>query len=186
MKRATAIRNGSMNWLGDATVFCALVASAVAVRLVSETPNFGAVAAAALFAGFYFRHGAWAVAVPLSIMTISDQFLGGYARPVMLAVYGSLLVPIAWRAALRRGLSFTRVGAGAVSSSLTFYLLTNLAVWYAWYPHTWADLMHCYAIALPFFANTVASDLVFAAGFFGLYAVAVGFRPAPVAMAESL
>ena len=80
---------------------------------------------------------------------------------------------------LRRGLSFTRVAAGAVSSSLAFYLLTNLAVWYTWHPHTWADLVHCYALALPFFANTVASDLAFSAGFFGLYALAISFRPAP-------
>ena len=171
------------DYLTRALVFCTLVGLAVTVRLVSDTPNFSAVAAASLFAGFYFRHRTTALCVPLAIMTISDQFLGGYARPVMIAVYASLLVPIAWRTVLRDGLTPLRVGAGTISSSLAFYLLSNAAVWYAWYPHTWAELTHCYALALPFFFNTLASDALFSAAFFGLYACAVHFRPAPAAAA---
>jgi hypothetical protein len=163
-----------------AAVFCALVGLAVTVRLVSETPNFGAVAAASLFAGFYFRHSATAFCVPLATMTISDQFLGGYAKGVMVAVYASLLVPIAWRSVLRSRLSPLRLGAAAFSSSVAFYVLTNAAVWYSWYPHTWASLIHCYAIALPFFKHTLISDATFAAGFFGLYALAIAWRSAPL------
>ncbi|HEV3023154.1 MAG TPA: DUF6580 family putative transport protein [Pirellulales bacterium] len=152
-------------------VFCGLVALAVSVRLISETPNFNAVTAAALFAGFYFQRRLTAVCVPLAAMTISDMFLGGYDKYVMAAVYGSLLVPIAWRSMLRSGLTPSRVGLGAVSSSVAFYVLTNGAVWYAWYPHTTDALARCYTIALPFFANSLASDALFAAGLFGLYAL---------------
>lgn len=161
-------------------VFAALVGLAVVVRLISQSPNFGAVTAAALFAGFYFRHRTTAICVPLTIMVISDQFLGGYAKQVMVAVYGSMLVPILWRSTLRQGLTPVRVGAGALSSSLSFFVLTNLAVWYTWYPHTVEALARCYTTALPFFANTVSSDLLFAAGFFGLYALAVHTRPSEV------
>ncbi len=164
--------------LTRAGVFTALVGLAVTVRLVSETPNFSAVTAAALFAGFYFRHRFTAVCVPLAIMTLSDPFLGGYAKPVMAAVYGSLLIPIAWRSVLRAGLTPSRVGLGAVSSSVAFYLLSNAAVWYAWYPRTWDGLIRCYALALPFFANTLTSDILFSAGFFGLYALATHASPA--------
>lgn len=171
MKTDHAIRMG---------VFCALVALGVAVRLVSTTPNFSAVAAASLFAGFYFRNRATALLVPLAIMTISDQFLGGYTRGVMIAVYGSLLVPMAWSSVMRRGLTPLRVGSAAVSSSVAFYLLTNAAVWYAWYQHTWDQLLHCYARALPFFGYTLASDLLFAASFFSLYAVVARLHGARV------
>ena len=164
-----------------AAVFCALVGLAVTVRLVSETPNFSAVAAASLFAGFYFRRSATAFCVPLATMTISDQFLGGYAKAVMVAVYASLLIPIAWRSVLRSRLSPLRVGAAALSSSVAFYVFTNAAVWYCWHPHTWTDLVHCYALALPFFKHTVISDATFAAGFFGLYALAIAWRGAPAA-----
>ncbi len=159
-----------------AAVFCALVGLAVAVRLVSTTPNFGAVTAAALFAGFYFRHRTVALCVPLAALVISDQFLGGYERGVMAAVYLSQSLPIAWRSLLRRDLSPLTVGSGAACSSLTFFTLSNAAVWYAWYPHTTEGASRCFAAAVPFLANSLAGDLLFTAGFFGLYALAVQFR----------
>jgi hypothetical protein len=161
-----------------AAVFCALVALATTVRIVSETPNFSAVAAASLFAGFYFRSAAAAFAIPLLTMTISDQVIGGYTRTVMVAVYASLLIPIAWRSVLRQGLSGPRVIWGSIISSVAFYLLTNLAVWVSWYPATYAGFARCYTVALPFFINTAMSDLLFSALFFGAYAAAVRCAPA--------
>lgn len=163
MKRDLAIKT---------LVFCTLVGFCVAVRLLSELPNFSAVAAASLFAGFYFRHRAVALALPLCVMTISDQFLGGYTKGVMAAVYAAMLVPMAWSSLLRQGLTPLRVGAGAVSSSVTFFLCTNFAVWLAWYAHTWPELVRCYTVALPFFGFTLASDVLFSAAFFGLYVLA--------------
>jgi hypothetical protein len=169
------------------SVFCALVGLGVTVRLLSETPNFSAVAATALFAGFYFRHRTTAICVPLAIMTVSDYFLGGYARPMMVAVYGSLLMPIAWRSLLRTELTPARVGLGAISSSLAFFVLTNAAVWLMWYPPTWQSLVRCYIVALPFFANTLAGDALFAAGIFGLYALATraGHAATPVVASQA-
>lgn len=166
MMRDRAIRAG---------VFVALVGLAVAVRLLSETPNFNAVTAATLFAGFYFRKRMTAVCVPLLVMSLSDVFLGGYDKGMMAAVYLSLMVPIAWRGVLRRKLSPLSVGSGAVCSSLSHYLLSNAAVWYAWYEHSWAGLAQCYAAALPFLANSLTSDVLFSAGFFGLFALAAQF-----------
>jgi hypothetical protein len=162
-------------------VFVSLVAIAVAVRLLSETPNFNAVTAAALFAGFYFRNGWAALAVPVLAMSISDVFLGGYSRPMMAAVYFSLCVPIAWRSILRRNLSPLTVGSGALCSSLTAFALSNFAVWYAWYPTSWEGFTNCYVRALPFLANAIKSDLIFSAGFFGLYAVVAYLSTAPAA-----
>lgn len=150
-------------------VFCGLVALAVTVRLVSETPNFNAVTAAALFAGFYFRSRLTAICVPLAVMMISDLFLGGYEKHVMAAVYGSLLIPIAWRSMLRARLTPSRVALGSISSSLAFFVVTNAVVWHAWYPHTPEALLRCYTVALPFFANWLASDMLFTTGLFGLY-----------------
>ncbi len=155
-----------------AAVFATLVGLAVGVRLVSETPNFNAVIAATLFAGFYFQRRLTAVCVPLLAMSTSDVFLGGYDKSMMAAVYLSLLVPIAWRGLLRRRLSPLVVGSGAVSSSLAFFALSNAAVWWAWYPHSWPGLVECYVAALPFLTNSLKSDLFFSAGFFGLYVVA--------------
>lgn len=169
--------------LTRAVVFTGLVAIAVTVRLVSETPNFNAITAAALFAGFYFRSRLTALAVPLVTMVVSDYFLGGYSKPMMLAVYASLCVPIAWRTVLQRGLNPLTVGGGAVCSSLTAFALSNFAVWYAWYPQTWEGFTRCYSNALPFLANAMTSDLLFSATFFGLYAFATLLRAEPAAKA---
>jgi hypothetical protein len=108
-------------------------------------------------------------------MSLSDVALGGYAKGMMAAVYLSLMVPIAWRGILRWRLSPLSVGSGAVCASLFHYLLSNAAVWYAWYPRTWEGAMECYAVALPFLANSITSNVLFSAGFFGLYAVATQF-----------
>ena len=153
-------------------VFCALVGLAIAVRLTTETPNFGAVSSAALFAGFYFRRTATAAAVPLLAMAVSDLVLGGYEKHVMVAVYGSLVLPILWRAWLQRRPSVNRIATATLASSLAFFVITNAAVWYTWYPHSLAGMTRCYAAALPFCAHTVESDLLFAASFFGVNALA--------------
>ena len=68
-------------------------------------PNFHAVTAAALFAGFYFRSRAVAAAVPLVAMVASDGIIGGYAKEVMVVVYASMLLPLAWSGLLRRRLT---------------------------------------------------------------------------------
>ena len=153
-----------------------LVALAIASRLAQTVcvwlpPNFQAVAGTALFAGFVFRSRALALVVPFAAMWISDQVLGGYDRLVMIAVYGSLAVPVLFGDWLRRRNSVPRVIGAAAVSSVLFFLVTNLAVWCAWYPHTAEGLARCFVRAIPFFAYTLAGDLVFAGGLFGLYAL---------------
>lgn len=50
-------------------------------------------------------------------------------------------------------------------ASFLFFLLSNLGVWWYWYDHTWAELMLCYALAVPFYARTLVGDLVFGYGY---------------------
>ena len=76
-----------------------------------------------------------------------------------------------WQLA-RAAASGTRIVGAAVASSLVFFLVTNLAVWSAWYPHTTEGLARCFVRAIPFFINTLAGDLLFAGGLFGLYRLA--------------
>ncbi len=152
-------------------VFGALVGLAVSTRLLSTIPNFHAVTAAALFAGFYLRSSAAAACVPLAAMVASDYFLGGYSTEVMLTVYASLLLPLAWKSVLRRNVTPWRLAAASLCSTLLFFLATNAAVWHAWYPHSWAALARCYTVALPFLANAVCGDLVFTGAIFGAYAL---------------
>jgi hypothetical protein len=170
-------------WI-DAIVFVVLVVAGVQLRLSLEhLPNFAPVAALALFAGYFFRSRIVAVAVPVSIMAISDRFIGGYAWYQMVAVYATLALPVLMRGVLRKQMSLSQVSWGktllslagllacSFVSSVVFFLITN-AVCLGWYEPTIAGVSKCYWQALPFFRYTLSGDAVFAVLTFGIYAVA--------------
>jgi hypothetical protein len=58
----------------------------------------------------------------------------------------------------------------SIGSSTLFFLTSNLATWGEGllYPLTFSGLVMCYTQAIPFFRNTVISDLVGTALLFGL------------------
>ncbi|MCA9270086.1 MAG: hypothetical protein KDA41_16505 [Planctomycetales bacterium] len=169
----------------EAVVLAALVTAGVTLRLaLRDIPNFAPVAAIALFAGYYFRSRAAALAVPIATMAISDCFLPGYAWQHMVVVYGMLAFPVLMRGPLRKHLklsdaSFT-TAAGSMAGllgcsflgSVLFFVVTN-ALCLGWYEPTLQGVVHCYVQALPFFRYTLAGDMAFALLTFGGYAVAL-------------
>lgn len=63
------------------------------------------------------------------------------------------------------------VGASALGSSVSFFLISNFAVWlagYVVYPKTLAGLGACYVAGIPFFRNDLVSTLMFSALFFSI------------------
>lgn len=165
-----------------------LVLAGAAMRLYfRDLPNFAPVAGLALFAGFLFSNRALAMAAPIGVMLVTDQFLGGYQPLLMLTVYSMLTLPILMRTWIRTAVdratqerSIRSVGSVAVGllasslfCSLAFFFATNLATWLVtpWYPRTMDGLLSCFANALPFFRYTLSGDLASMAFFFGGYAV---------------
>jgi hypothetical protein len=63
-----------------------------------------------------------------------------------------------------------RVGVSAVAGSVSFFVVSNFAVWAAWsmYPKTMAGLATCYTAALPFFRRGFEGDMLFTVVMFGL------------------
>ena len=159
-------------------IFVGLLGVGMAGRLLPHPPNFTPIAAAALFAGFYFSNRLVAAVVPMAILGLSDLIIGTYILPLMLTVYGAFLFPLIFRRWLREKLSAVRVGTGAVCGSVFFFVSTNLSVWLfgGWYPSTPGGLAHCFLAAVPFFKNTLAGDLVWSAAFFGSYALALELK----------
>jgi hypothetical protein len=170
-------------WI-DALVFIVLVTAGVQLRIALEyLPNFAPVAALALFAGYFFRSQIVGLAVPMSIMLISDAYIGSYAWYQMVVVYTMLALPVLMRGFLRKHLSlqhanWTKVALSLVgllacsfASSVLFFLATN-AVCLGWYEPTIAGVAKCYWQALPFFRYTLSGDAVFAVLTFGIYAAA--------------
>lgn len=142
--------------------------------------NFTPVAAALLYFGARGARGQlW---VPFALLAASDVILtkSVYNYPftwdhyVTWAWYAAILwlgTNLRENAALRDAKDWLRVGGAALASSVSFFIVSNFAVWAVWgdlYPKTLAGLMACYAAAIPFFRHTLGSDLIFTALMFGL------------------
>ena len=143
---------------------------AIAVRLAivvipSHPFHFTPVGAALLYFGA--RRSPKEFAIPVLMLAACDVYL-------TTVHYGmkdswSFLVICAWyTAALFLGkfliskISPVRVMSAALASSISFFLISNFAVWYfgTMYTHNWAGLVQCYTMAIPFFRNTFASDMI--------------------------
>jgi hypothetical protein len=155
-------------------VFLGLIALAVAGRLLPHAPNFTPVAAAALFAGAYFRRPLVAILVPLVAMLASDLlWLGTHDWRVMAAVYVSFSLPALLGNLTRGKRRWLRVIVCSLASSGCFFLTTNFAVWASgsMYEASWQGLARCYVLALPFLKYTIGGDLAWSVGLFGTLAL---------------
>ncbi len=147
-----------------------IIILAAASRLVAHPWNFTPIAAMSLFAGAYLGKK-WGVVLPLAAMFLGDIFIGFYDWPVMVSVYLALVLAFGLGWLLRGQKRWYGVLGAAITSSAIFFVVTNFAVWvfFSWYPHTWAGLVSCFTLALPFFKNTLAGDIIYTGLFFGLY-----------------
>jgi len=151
-----------------------LVGLGVACRLLPHLWNFAPIAGIALFSGVYLGRR-YALVLPAVAMLIGDFFIGFYDWKLMLAVYGSLILVGLIGLMIRKYKSLEIVVASSIISSVIFYLVTNYVVWQfsPWYTHTFAGLIQCYTLALPFFRNTILGDLFYTATLFGAYEAVV-------------
>ncbi|NBV45606.1 MAG: hypothetical protein EBR86_08195 [Planctomycetia bacterium] len=143
-----AVRAGRL-----AAVWLALVAVFVIGRFLQPAWNVTPSAAVALVAGAVFPGAALAASVPVAGLVISNLVLPGYESLTMAAV---VFAATAWPVILRRWVRPGRtlgIAAGALVSSVVFFLTTNLAYWWLShdYPLTIEGLGACYVAAVPFF-----------------------------------
>ena len=153
------------------------IVAAAALRLVPHPPNFTPIGAMALFSGAYLGRRGLAFVAPLAALLLSDLALGFYQG--MGTVYFSVaLIVVLGMLALRRT-SAPRVGVLAIASSVLFFVITNFGMWLfsGFYPRTLAGLETCFIAAIPFFQNTLAGDLFYAALLFGGFALAERLVP---------
>lgn len=154
---------------------------AIGVRFLPFTPlnflphawHFTPIAASLLFFGAKgSRRQLW---IPLALMAVADVILTKFIYATTIS--WDQFVVWAWYAAilwlgtnLAGKFRFWRVVVAALASSVSFYLISNFAVWAAWpgmYPRTFSGLLASYSAAIPFFRGTVESDLFFSIAMFG-------------------
>jgi hypothetical protein len=135
--------------------------------------HFTPLAASLLFFGARgSRRQMW---VPLVLFAATDVVLTKFIYSYSFS--WDQLVTWVWYAAilwlgtnLREKSGPVRVVGAALASSVSFFLISNFAVWAAWsqmYPRSLNGLMMSYAAGLPFFRGTVESDLFFSIAMFG-------------------
>jgi hypothetical protein len=153
------------------------IVGAAALRLVPHPPNFSPIDAMALLSGAYVGRKWLAFAAPLGALLLSDLLLGFYSGMPFQYVSVALIVLLGMVALPR--VTALRLGGAALASSVLFFAVTNFGVWLVsgMYAQTLSGLAACYVAAIPFFQNTVAGDLFYAALLFGGFALAERFMP---------
>ena len=131
-----------------------LVILAVITRLLPHPPNFAPITSIALFTGFHFVNKRLALFIPIVSMFLTDLYLGVHSLMPIIYCAFVLISLIGLKA---KSLSLLTV----FSASVAFFIISNLGVWYFYYPLTWAGLSSCFILAIPFFINTIAGDLFF-------------------------
>jgi hypothetical protein len=144
----------------------------VVVRFIPHPWMFTPVTGSLLFFGARAsRRQLW---IPFVVYAASDVLLTRlvYSYPFTLDHF----VAFAWYAGvlwlgtkLRDNAKPLPIVGAALASSVSFFLLTNLASW-AWldmYPKNLSGVLLSYAAGLPFFRHAVEGDLLFTAAMFG-------------------
>lgn len=146
-----------------------LICTGIFSRLIPHQPNFTAVIATGVFAGFYLNHFKYSIPLVILVMVLSDLFLGFYN--LMPFTYLALCVPILLGHMAKKHPSVKGVFCSSFISSVSFFTITNFAVWgyTSLYPKTLSGLFFCYAAAIPFFINQIAGDLFYTAAIFGTF-----------------
>jgi hypothetical protein len=150
-----------------------LIVLAASLRISGVLPyNFTPIAAIALFGGAMFSNRTLAFMAPLSIMFLSDLFIGFHSS--LIAVYAAFIAIVFIGQVIRTNPTMLGAFSGALVGSIFFFLVTNASAWWVLpeYTKDFSGLLNSYAAGVPFFRGTLAGDLLFTAVLFGSYKLA--------------
>ena len=163
--------------------FLALIAVAAIYRVVPGRPyGFAPQIAMALFAGAIVKDKKMAFALPVLSMFLSDalfELLYQAGVSPMWGFYEGQFTNYILFASLTvigffiRKINVGYVVAASLAGPTVYFLISNFMVWISGggyqRPKTLDGLMMCFADGLPFYKNSIAGTLFFAALFFGGY-----------------
>ena len=133
-------------------IFIALAAS----RFLPHPPNFTSLMALSFYIPIIFGFKFESVLILSFIIT--DIFIGFHE--VTFFTWGSVLFIGLISKYFNKNLSLRL--SGALMGALSFFLITNFGVWsFGSYGYSFAGLITCYYLAIPFFAYSLISTLFF-------------------------
>ncbi len=132
----------------------------IITRIIPHPPNFTALGAIAIFGGAFLKDKKLAIIIPMCIMFMSDLMLGHSLVP---SVYISFVIMVFLGSYLKEKQTGLRIINIAFLGSLVFFLITNFNVFLfsSLYPKNIIGLIECYTLAIPFFTNTLLSNITY-------------------------
>lgn len=140
---------------------------AVAVRLLPHPWHLTPIGAALLFFGAKRPVREWIA--PFALLASTDIYLTKVhygmqhfsADHFVTWVWYVVAMGIGY--SLVRKVDAIRVVGASLTSAISFFLVSNFATWLFqdMYAKTFAGLVQCYTMAIPFFRGTFASDLIY-------------------------
>lgn len=157
------------------------------LQTTGHTPfsNFTPIGAMALFGGAYFTRRSNAYLFPLLTLLISDLVLmktvyadysNGFLYSGWYWTYIAFGLMVWIGHYLIKKVTFKNVLFSAIAAGLCHFIIANLGVWIGGgldittglpYTRDFTGLMKCYFLAIPFFKNMLASNLLYSALLFG-------------------
>ena len=150
-------------------VIAGVIILAVLSRLVPHPPNFAPITGIALFSSKKINNRLLGVFLPITPLFISDLFIG--ISFINIFVYICFII-IYFIGSVSKKIDIKTV----FLSSVVFFVLSNLGVWYLAYPKNIEGLITCFTLAVPFFINTILGDLFYSFILFKSYKVAEKFK----------
>ena len=152
--------------------------------------NFTPIGAMALFGGAYFINKGRAFLFPLLTLFISDIFLiqtvyAEHSTGIMYEgwyfTYVAFAIMVLIGSKLIKKVSFKSVILSALVAGLAHFIIGNFGVWLGGglnittglpYTRNFSGLIMCYTLAIPFFKNMLAGNLIYSAILFGGFELA--------------
>lgn len=167
----------------DFLVIAIVLMIIAALRLVINIPNFSPIGAIALMGGALFTRNSLGLLITFGALILSDMLMAisspVYSEyllsPTMFAVYLSFGIVFLFGKLMTNNVNMTKLLAFSLLSAVLFFLITNAASWltYDFYPKNLIGLLLSYEAGLPFFRNTLISQVVFSVLIFGIYKLSV-------------
>lgn len=149
---------------------------------ITPLSNFSPVGAMALFGGAYFADKWKSYVFPLLTLFLGDLLMmqtiyKPYNNGTLLyenwyLVYLGFAAMVLIGQVMIRKVSVVNIAMASVAAALVHWLLSDFAVWnasFSAYPKDFKGLMECYAMGFPLMKNTLLSNLLYSAIFFGLF-----------------
>jgi hypothetical protein len=154
----------------DLLIAAIVILILAAIRIFSPWENFSPIGAIALMGGMLLGRKGIAFILPLAALFIGDLIFSAnhsmykeyLFSTTFIAVYISIAVIIGIGLLLKPRLSLLSVIGGSLIAAIGFFLITNTGSWLELeYPKTLTGLFASYEAGIPFFRNTLVSQLVF-------------------------